>query len=151
MKVDAHQHFWDLEKVGYPWLDATFEGICRTFQPTELAPLLTKAGIDKTVLVQAANSFDENAAMFLAAEHNSWVGAIVGWVPLNLPEIAHKKLSEYEKNPFFKGIRHLIHEEKDTDWIIRDHGCCSWISECLCQGFRLEYSGRSKSLVSKGY
>jgi L-fuconolactonase len=114
IKIDAHQHFWNLEKVAYPWLDTTFDPICRTIEPPELDPLLKKAGIDKTVIVQASNSFDDTESMLRTAEQYNWVGAVVGWVPLNIPEIADKKLSVYSKSPYFKGVRHLIHEEKDT-------------------------------------
>jgi L-fuconolactonase len=120
-KIDSHQHFWNLERAAYPWLDTTFEPICRTIEPPELVPLLRKAGIDKTVIVQASNAFDDTESMLQTAAQYDWVGAVVGWVPLNIPEIADKKLSEFGKNPYFKGVRHLIHEEKDTDWIVRDH------------------------------
>lgn len=119
MKIDAHQHFWNLDKVAYPWLDTTFGPICRTIEPPELEPLLHRAGIDKTVIVQAMNSYGDTDYMLEAAERYEWVGAVVGWVPLNIPDLADKKLSHYARNRYFKGVRHLIHEEKDPDWIIR--------------------------------
>jgi L-fuconolactonase len=120
MKIDSHQHFWNLEKVGYPWLDPLYGPICRTIEADELEPLLQAAGIDKTVIVQAMNSYEDTEYMLRTAEERDWVGAVVGWVPLNIPDVADRKLSEYAKNPYFKGVRHLIHEEKDPDWVIRD-------------------------------
>ncbi|MFC5404113.1 amidohydrolase family protein [Cohnella soli] len=120
MKIDAHHHFWNLEKVAYPWMDPAFGPICRNFEAEEMEPFVQKAGIDKTVLVQAANSYEDTASMLQIAAEKTWIGAVVGWVPLNIPEIADKKLSDYARNPYFKGVRHLIHEEKDPDWIIRD-------------------------------
>ncbi len=119
--IDSHQHFWNLEKVAYPWLDPAMGSICRTIEAPELAPLVKNAGIDRTVLVQAMNSYADTDYMLQAAETNDWIGAVVGWVPLNVPEIADIKLKEYARNPYFKGVRHLIHEEKDPDWVIRDH------------------------------
>lgn len=120
MIVDAHQHFWNLEKVAYPWLDPSIGSICRNFEADELEPLIRKAGINKTVIVQAMNSYEDTDYMLKVATEREWVGAVVGWVPLNIPEVADKKLQEYAANPYFKGVRHLIHEEKDPDWVIRD-------------------------------
>ncbi len=121
IKVDSHQHFWNLEKVAYPWLDPGFGSICRTIEAQELEPLVKAAGIDKTIIVQAMNSYDDTHYMLQTAEENDWVGGVVGWVPLNIPEVADIKLKEFSQNRYFKGVRHLIHEEKDPDWVIRDN------------------------------
>ncbi|SFS71797.1 amidohydrolase [Paenibacillus sp. BC26] len=120
MRIDAHQHFWHLEKVAYPWLDPAFGTICRTIEAPELEPLLKEAGIDKTVIVQAMNSYEDTEYMLQVAEEYDWVAAVVGWVPLNIPDVAAKKLKQFKQNPYFKGVRHLIHEEKDPDYIIRN-------------------------------
>jgi L-fuconolactonase len=120
-KVDAHQHFWNLEKVGYRWLDPMFGSICRTIEADELEPHLKEAGIDKTVIVQAMDSYEDTDYMLRVAAERDWVAGVVGWVPINIPHVAAKKLEEYAKNPYFKGVRHLIHEEGDPDWLIRDN------------------------------
>jgi L-fuconolactonase len=120
MRIDAHQHFWNLEKVEYPWLVPTFGPIYRTIEAAELEPLLKANGIDKTVIVQAMDSYEDTDYMLETAAQFGWVAGIVGWVPLNKPDEAAKKLEFYTKNPLFKGIRHLIHEEKDPNWVIQD-------------------------------
>lgn len=120
LKIDAHQHFWNLHEVAYPWLDASYGPICRTIEAPELEPLLQTAGIDKTVIVQAMNSYADTDYMLRTAASYEWVGAVVGWVPLNVPDVADEKLKHYAQNPYFKGVRHLIHEEKDPDWVVRD-------------------------------
>ena len=119
MRIDSHQHFWTLEKVAYPWLDPAFGSICRTIEAPELEPLVIAAGIDKTIIVQAMNSYADTEYMLQTAEAYDWVGGVVGWVPLNIPEVADMKLKQYTQNPYFKGVRHLIHEEKDPDWVVR--------------------------------
>jgi predicted TIM-barrel fold metal-dependent hydrolase len=58
-KVDAHQHFWNLDIVEYSWLVPEYGPLYRTFGPQELEPQLKEAGIDLTVLVQSANSYDD--------------------------------------------------------------------------------------------
>jgi L-fuconolactonase len=118
--VDSHQHFWDLDKVEYPWLVPAYGPIYRTFGPAELAPQLAAAGIDRTVLVQAANSYADTDAMLAQAAEHDWIGAVVGWLPLeDVREAAQMLDRRYAADPWFKGVRHLNHEEADPDWLVR--------------------------------
>ncbi|MCR8655940.1 amidohydrolase family protein [Paenibacillus endoradicis] len=121
MRVDAHQHFWNLEKVEYPWLIPAHGSIYRTIEANELEPLLQTNGIDKTVIIQAMDSYEDTDYMLETAEQFSWIAGVVGWVPLNKPEEAAKKLELYSKNPRFKGVRHLIHDEPDPNWLVQDN------------------------------
>lgn len=119
LRVDAHQHFWNLDLVEYPWLTADLAPIHRTFEPPELAPQLAAAGIDYTVLVQAANSYADTDYMLYQADRYPWIGAVVGWVPLLEPAEAERALTRYLAHPAFRGVRHLIHDEPDPDWIVQ--------------------------------
>jgi L-fuconolactonase len=120
MIVDSHQHFWDLERVEYPWLVPAYGPIYRTFRPDELEPQLQAAGVDRTVLVQAADSLADTRAMLALADANDWIGAVVGWVPLDDPVAAARMLDEHLMgHPRFRGIRHLIHDEPDPDWVVQ--------------------------------
>ena len=119
MKVDAHQHFWNMNKTDYPWLVPAYGPIYANFYPRDLEPQLKAAGIDKTVLVQSMDSFEDTASMLTQAEDFDWIGAVVGWVPLLDHAAERKALDRYSKHPKFRGIRHLIHEEKDPDWVVQ--------------------------------
>jgi L-fuconolactonase len=120
MIVDSHQHFWDLDRVEYPWLVPEYGPIFRSFGPEELAPQLAAAGVDRTVLVQAANSFEDTDSMLAHAAAYDWIAAVVGWLPLEDAAAATAALDErYATNALFKGVRHLNHEEPDPDWLIR--------------------------------
>ena len=120
MIVDSHQHLWDLERVEYPWLTPDFGPIHRTFAPDELAPQLEAAGIDRTVLVQFANSIEDTDSMLAHAAEQPWIGAVAGWVPLEDPNAATRALDErYLADPHFRGVRHLNHAESDPDWLVR--------------------------------
>jgi len=119
VKVDTHQHFWNMDKVAYPWLVPEYGPLYRTFEPSELEPQLATAGVDKTVIVQSMDSYADTNSMLKIAENYDWVAGVVGWVPILDPEETAKKLDEYAKNPYFKGVRHLIHEEKHPDWVIQ--------------------------------
>jgi len=119
LKIDTHQHYWKLSEVDYPWLIPDYGAIYDTFTPEQLAPQLKAAGVDKTVVVQSANSYEDTASMLVKADYNDWIGAVVGWVNLLDPEEATRRLEMYTKDPRFVGIRHLIHEEPDGDWVVQ--------------------------------
>ena len=120
IRVDAHQHFWNLSEVEYPWLIPAYGPIYATFAPEQLEPQVKEARIEKTVLVQSANSYEDTASMLVKADYNDWIGGVVGWVNLLDPEETNGRLEMYKKNPRFRGIRHLIHEEPDPDWVVQD-------------------------------
>jgi L-fuconolactonase len=119
MIVDAHQHVWDLEAVEYPWLVPAYGPLYRTFQPEELLPQLARAGVDRTVLVQAADNEGDTRHMLNVAARFDYVAGVVAWVPLNRPDEAARALDELQRNPVVKGIRHLIHVEPDPDWLLQ--------------------------------
>jgi len=119
MKIDAHQHFWNLDLVEYPWLGPQYGPIYRSYEPPELEPQLREAGIDRTVLVQAANSYADTDYMLEQADRYEWIGAVIGWVPLLEPDEAARALDRYMQHPKFRGMRHLIHEEPDPDWVVQ--------------------------------
>ena len=119
LKVDTHQHFWNLDEVAYPWLAPALGSIYRNFEAEELAPQLAAAGVDKTVIVQAMDSYADTDSMLRVAVENDWVAGVVGWAPLHDPDEAARKLDEYALNPYFKGIRHLIHDESNPDWLLQ--------------------------------
>jgi L-fuconolactonase len=118
-KIDTHQHFWNLETGTYPWLTSEFGPLFRTYAPPELEPQLHAEGIDATVLVQAANSYEDTDAMLRQADQYPWIGAVIGWAPLLKPAEAAEALDRYREHPKFRGIRHLIHDEPDPDWVVQ--------------------------------
>ncbi len=120
MIIDTHQHFWNLDLVEYSWLVPEYGPLYRTYEPRELEPQLKTAGVDYTVLVQAANSYDDTNYMLRQADTFPWIIGVVGWVPLDNPrEVAAVLDRKYTKYPKFRGVRHLIHEEQDTNWLSR--------------------------------
>ena len=119
MRVDSHQHFWNLSKTDYPWLTPSSSVLYKAFYPRDLEPLLKAAGIDKTVLVQASDSLEDTVSMLTQAEDFDWIGAVVGWVPLLDHAAERRALERYTRHEKFRGMRHLIHGEKDPDWIVQ--------------------------------
>ncbi|MEK3935560.1 amidohydrolase family protein [Sporosarcina sp. FSL W7-1349] len=119
MRIDAHQHFWNFDRVPYIWPTKDEEPIFRSIEPPELAGILKEVHIDKTILVQADNSYEDTLYMLEIAEKYNWVAGVVGWVPLDKPDETAIRLEKFLENPYFKGVRHLIHNEKDVNWLIQ--------------------------------
>ncbi|TCL10315.1 L-fuconolactonase [Shimia isoporae] len=119
MIIDAHQHFWTLSRGDYPWPDESVAPIFRDFGPADLAPLLSNAGVDRTVIVQATDTVAETEFLLDIAEQTEWVAGVVGWVDL----AANNAISEIDrlaKNPILKGLRPMLQTIEDTDWILQD-------------------------------
>ena len=83
LRIDAHQHFWDIESGRYTWPTPEEGPIYRTFTPAELEPELRSAGIDATVLVQTVNTLADTDSMLANADRHGFIGAVIGWVPLD--------------------------------------------------------------------
>ena len=79
-RIDAHQHFWRLARGDYGWLTPAKGSIHRDFGPADLTPLLARAGIDATVLVQAAPTVDETRFLLELARTTPVVAGVVGLV-----------------------------------------------------------------------
>jgi len=117
--VDAHQHFWDTSRVPLPWLRPEHEPIRGPFAPKDLDPLRHQAGVEQTIVVQAACLDADTDFMFELAERHEWIAAVVAWLPLLSPEQTARRLVELTAEPKLRGIRHLIHDEDDPHWILR--------------------------------
>lgn len=117
--IDAHQHVWDLTRASYPWLGPHLAQVNRTFGLEDLRPHLRRAGVDRTVLVQSADNAEDTAHMLEVAAGHPEVAAVVAWVPLDRPDEAATRLDALRRNPYVVGVRALIHDMADPDWVLR--------------------------------
>lgn len=117
MIIDAHQHVWDLERAVYPWLTSALAPIDRTMGFEEWSPLMRSLGIDATILVQAADEPRDTEVMLATADAHPEVAGVVGWVPLDDPPETAAMLEARDAR--IVGIRSLIHDRADPDWVLR--------------------------------
>jgi L-fuconolactonase len=117
--VDAHHHFWRLDRGDYHWMSADIgEPLHRDYLPRDLAPHLRKSGVDKTVVVQAAQTEDETAFLLALACETDFVAGVVGWLDLEDPAFA-AKLDTLIANPKFVGLRPMLQDLADDAYILR--------------------------------
>lgn len=119
MKIDSHQHFWNYNAREYSWMKEGMEVLQRDFTPQDLATAQEKIGFDASVAVQARMTLDETRWLLeLAAEHKT-IRGVVGYVDLLSPE-AGDQIDEFKNDPKCVGMRHVVHDEPDDDFMLRD-------------------------------
>ena len=117
--IDAHQHFWNPARGDYDWMPMDNATLARPYGPNDLAPHLTQHGIEATVLVQAAATVQETEYMLGIADATPFVAGVVGWIDFEKPsDLAH--LKRFAKHPKFIGVRPMIQDIPDDDWMLRD-------------------------------
>ncbi|HEX6719387.1 MAG TPA: amidohydrolase family protein [Pyrinomonadaceae bacterium] len=118
MIIDSHQHFWQVGKFDYPWMNSSLGVLYRDYLPDQLEPILAQNGVSKTVLVQASNSVEESRWLLQLADDYPFVAGVVGWVDLMADEV-DRQLDELASHPKFKGVRHLVESEPADDWLVQ--------------------------------
>ncbi len=116
--IDAHQHFWRLDRGDYGWLTPDLTALYRDFLPEDLEPLRRKAGIEGTVLVQAAPTTAETRFLLGLADATPWIAGVVGWVDLEEAD-APEQLAALREAPAFLGVRPMIQDLPDPAWMLR--------------------------------
>lgn len=95
----------------------------RDFLPADLKPLLDHAGVAGAVAVQARQTLEETRWLLSLADDKTgdatWMKGVVGWAPIAAPEFA-EVLADLKQNKKLKGLRHLIQDEPDDQFILDD-------------------------------
>lgn len=116
MIIDAHQHFWRIDRGDYGWMDDSVAQIRRDILPRDLHPLARAANVGGTVVVQAAPTLAETEFLLQLGDHDPLIRGVVGWldltgdVPAQIARLHHPKL---------RGVRPMLQDISDTDWILR--------------------------------
>lgn len=118
MIVDAHQHFWQVARGDYFWMTDDVAPIRRDILPPDLDAIAPDLGVVATVLVQAAATLAETEFMLDLAETTPLVHGVVGWVDLEAADVG-AVLDRLAINPVFKGVRPMLQDIEDTNWILR--------------------------------
>lgn len=119
MRIDAHQHFWLYSEDTHSWISEEMSVLRRTFLPNDISYTLKKNKIDGAVLVQASQSIQENIFLKEMSEAYAMVKGIVGWVDFSADDI-EEQLAKYAEDPIIKGFRHIIEDEEDPVFLLKD-------------------------------
>ena len=112
--LDAHCHFWTLDRGDYGWLAGTggpLDPIRRDYTPADYpAP-------NRVIAVQAAPTVAETEFLLGLAARTDRIAGVVGWVDLSDTQ-AVATLHRLAANPGLVGIRPMLQDIADTDWLL---------------------------------
>jgi L-fuconolactonase len=118
-RIDSHHHLWRYDPVEYSWITEGMSAIRRDFTPEDLFQESGSNGIFGFIAVQARQSLDETWALLEAADKHPAIRAVVGWAALSGPDL-ERILPTVAGHPKLKGIRHIVQDEPDPDYILRE-------------------------------
>ena len=127
--IDAHQHYWQPARGDYDWMPKDDVTLARVYRPADLAPHLARHEIGATVLVQAAATVAETEYLLGIADATDSVAGVVGWVDFENPGDIHN-LERLAKHPKFLGVRPMIQDIVDVNWMLRDD--VQWGFRAIC-------------------
>jgi L-fuconolactonase len=116
--IDAHQHFWTYRPESFPWINADMRILKQDFYPEMLFREQARIGFEASIAVQARQSREETEFLLDLAAHDARIEGVVGWVDLQADEVA-QQLARWADHPQLVGIRHIVHDEPDEDWLLR--------------------------------
>ncbi|APG46721.1 putative metal-dependent hydrolase of the TIM-barrel fold protein [Phaeobacter porticola] len=117
MIVKAHHHFWKPDRSDYGWLSPELTILYREFLPGDLAPLFSRNGVGRTILVQAAPPNAETEFLLSLADETPSALGVVGWVDF-AGHGAADDIARQAKHPKPVGLRPMIQGIPDDDWML---------------------------------
>lgn len=119
MRIDSHVHFIQYNQTDYPWIGDDMEQLKKNFYPDDLKPLLDSLQFDGVIAVQARQTLEETRWLLSLADENPLIKGVVGWVDLRSERVA-KQIEQFIEHKKIKGVRHVIHDEADDDFMLRE-------------------------------
>lgn len=117
-RVDAHQHYWTLQRGDYAWLTPGEGALYRDFTPGDLSQQLIDCGVRATVLVQAAATEAETRFLIDLARRHPSIAGVVGWVDLEARDVVARIQSLIrEGDGALKGLRAMAQDISDSCWL----------------------------------
>lgn len=141
--VDSHHHFWEIDRFDYSWMPED-SPLAVDYGPSDLKPLIKKAGIDYTVIVQAVSSPDEARWLLELADRHEFIAGVVGWVDLTDPRVGDT-LEELQQSSLFKGVRHIWESEDDPGWIVNS-GAIEGLKELVRRDLTFDFLAKPPNL-----
>lgn len=116
--LDTHHHFWRPARGDYHWMPADHPVLAKDYMPEDLEPSLRKAGVSKTILVQAAATEAETEFLLEIAGECDFVVGVCGWLDMERADFP-QRLARFTENPYFKSFRPMLQDIDDPAWILR--------------------------------
>nr|MDA3823731.1 amidohydrolase family protein [Bacteroidales bacterium] len=116
--TDSPHHLWKCKTEDYGWMDDSMEILRKDYTPVDLKNEIETAGVDGTVVVQSRQTLEETEWLLDMADQYDFIKGVVGWVDLRSEDL-EEQLETFIANPKFVGVRHVIHDEPDDDYMLK--------------------------------
>jgi L-fuconolactonase len=118
IRIDAHQHYWSLQRGDYGWLTSRDTALYRDFEPEHLSQELAQCSVHATVLVQAAPTEGESRFLLDLARRHPSIAGVVGWVDFEAPDVAERIANLVRDGQgMLKGLRPMVQDISDPGWL----------------------------------
>lgn len=117
--IDSHQHFWNYDPERHDWITDRMSVLKRDFLPPDLEKEVKKTGVDGCIAVQADQTEAETESLLELAEKYEIVRGVVGWLDIQADNF-EERLEHYAKYRFFKGLRHIVQDEPEDRFLLRN-------------------------------
>lgn len=117
MTVDAHIHLWRLSRGDNVALTPAMTAIYRDREPADLKPLIDAAGVERVVVVQAAETLAETLFTIGLARKIPWIAGVVAWVELASPSV-EEEVGALASNSIVKGVRPVRDDNRSIAWML---------------------------------
>lgn len=118
MRIDAHQHFWQVARGDYAWLTPELTTLYRDYLPEDYQDFIKRFKLDGTIVVQAADTLAETEYLLKLANEHEWILGVVGWVDMLSPHVV-QDLEYLNQHPKFLGIRPMLQDIPDPQWMLK--------------------------------
>jgi L-fuconolactonase len=117
MIIDAHIHFWRLARGDNTALNPGMAPLWRDHEPATLRPLLDACGVDRIVVVQAAETLAETLYTFGLAAAYPWIAGVVGWIDPRSPSLTEEIAALSRAGPL-RGFRPVRDDNLSIAWLL---------------------------------
>lgn len=142
--LDAHQHLWKFIPSDFDWISRDMSVIRRDFMELDLFRELKENKVNGSIAVQGRPSETETSFLVDLADRNDFIKGVVGWVDLCSPYLPGR-LAFYKDCPKLKGFRHVVQDEPDDRFLLRED-FCRGISQLAAYGFSYDLLIRPSQL-----
>lgn len=117
MRIDAHQHYWSIERGDYEWITPQLTSLYRDFLPHDLFLHLQKHQLAGSILVQAAPTLEESIYILQLADKTPSILGVVGWIDFFNGDHVEQF---YELNKYAKlvGLRIMLQDMEDSTKVL---------------------------------
>jgi len=109
--VDTHVHFWELDRLEYPWLENKESPLSRDFTVSDYQQATQDHPVEKIVFVESGRVpqqyLDEVKWVQQLAKQHEWIGGVVAYFPISKGQSVQSELEQLTSYPLVRGIRSM--------------------------------------------